>query len=446
MIESAPNQDQMSFLAPNLIDQLNPKHPLLQLAKKIPWDSLALDFTPLYSTNGRPAKRIRLMVGLCILKHLENTSDEGVVQSWVQNPYYQLFCGEIEFQWRLPCDPTDLIYFRKRIGEKGFEKILASSIVIHGDNALEKEVCIDTTVQEKNITFPTDAKLYRKIIARCLKIARSNNIKLRRTYAKEIKALKLVCRFAGHPRNRAKARKAVKRLQTIAGRLVRELQRELPVASFEEYADDFNLFMKGLHQKRGGKNKLYSLHEPHVYCMSKGKEHKRYEFGTKVSITTTRDSKIIIGAMAFDSNKFDGHTLPEVLLQTKRIIDHVPEVALCDRGYKGKSKINDTRIIRPSTSIKGAGSQYKERMRQRFRKRAGIEPIIGHLKSDHRLSRSYLKGFKGDQINILMAAAAFNFKKWMRLFLIPHNLVKLLYEISGWMKSLHPKQGNILAI
>lgn len=446
MIESPPNQDQISFLAPNLVDQLNPRHPLLQLAKKIPWDFFESEFTPLYSLNGRPAKRIRLMVGLCILKHLENMSDEVIVQNWVQNPYYQSFCGEIEFQWKLPCDPTDLIYFRRRIGEQGFEKILASSIIIHGDNALEKEVCIDTTVQEKNITFPTDAKLYRKIIVRCLKIVKSNNVKPRRTYAKEIKALKLICRFAGHPRNRKKARKAVKRLKTIAGRLVRECQRQLPAYALESHAEDFALFNKGLSQKRGGKNKLYSLHEPHVYCMSKGKEHKRYEFGTKVSITTTRDSKIIIGAMAFDSNKFDGHTLPEVLLQTKRMTGHVPDVALCDRGYKGRNKMNATQIIRPGSATRDADSQYAALMRQRFRKRAGIEPVIGHLKSDHRLGRSYLKGFVGDQINVLMAAAAFNFKKWMRLYFLPLKTASLLQEIFCWVRVFIPQQKILLAI
>lgn len=440
MIESPPSHNQMSFLAPNLLDQLNPKHPLLQLAKKITWDDFESTFAPLYSTMGRPAKRIRLMVGLSILKHMENASDEVIVQHWVQNPYYQAFCGEAEFQWTFPCDPSDLVYFRKRIGEKGFEKILSSSIMIHGENAREKEVCIDTTVQEKNITFPTDAKLYRKIIARCLAIARSNNIALRRSYHKEIKALKLVCRFSGHPRNRAKARKAVKRLKTIAGRLVRELQRKLPSHLLERYVDAFALFHKGLEQKRGGKNKLYSLHEPHVYCMSKGKEHKRYEFGTKVSITTTRDSKIIIGAMAFDHNPFDGHTLPEVLLQTKRLIDHVPEVALCDRGYKGKSKINDTRILRPSSSTQEADSAHKELMRKRFRKRAGIEPVIGHLKSDHRLNKSYFKGFEGDQINILMAAAAFNYRKWMRLFILSAKINLLWGEMMKLMSPLIPTE------
>ena len=412
MIEQPQNQAQISFLAENLLEQLNPKHPLLQLANRIPWGVFDKEFEALYSSIGRPAKRIRLMVGLCILKHMNNVSDETMVQ----NPYYQSFCGETEFQWKPPCDPSDLVYFRKRIGEKGFEKILACSIIIHGENSFEEEVCIDTTVQEKNITFPTDAKLYRKIIVRCLKLAQSEGVKLRRSYAKEIKKRKLECRFAGHPKNRAKARKAVKRLKTIAGRLVRELERKLPVEVLEAHVEMFQLFHKGLEQKRGGKNKLYSLHEPHVYCMSKGKEHKRYEFGTKVSITTTRDSKIIIGAMAFDSNKFDGHTLPEVLLQTKRLINHVPKIALCDRGYKGKSKINDTRIIRPTVNPHEMNSDYKDLMRNRFRKRAGIEPVIGHLKSDHRLSKNILKGFEGDQINVLMAAAAFNFKKWMRLF------------------------------
>jgi IS5 family transposase len=433
MKESSPNHNQISFMAANLLEQLNPKQPLLQLAQRIPWDYFESEFASLYSDIGRPAKPIRLMVGLSILKHMEDISDEVLVQRWVQDPYYQAFCGEAEFQWSFPCDPSDLIYFRKRIGEAGCEKILAASIVIHGEEALEEEVCIDTTVQEKNITFPTDAKLYRKIIVHCLKLAKAHDIKLRRSYAKEIKLRKLECRFAGQPRNRAKARKAVKRLKTIAGRLVRELERKLPSEALEATADRFILFHRGLEQKRGDKNKLYSLHEPHVYCMSKGKEHKRYEFGTKVSISTTRYSKIIIGAMAFDTNKYDGHTLPEVLLQLRRLTQLSPTVALCDRGYKGKSKINETRIIRPSTTTRDTDSAYKKLMRLRFRKRAGIEPVIGHLKSDHRLNRNYLKGFQGDQINVLMAAAAFNFRKWMRLFLLAVKKATLWRFISRWM-------------
>lgn len=436
MQQDSPHTKQLSFLAPNLIDQLNPKHPLLQLAKRIPWDYFEAEFSPLYAHTGRPAKPIRLMVGLCILKHVENLSDERVVQMWVQNPYYQCFCGEVEFQWALPCDPTDLIYFRQRVGTAGIEKIFAASIVIHGDNAKEDEVCIDTTVQEKSITFPTDAKLYRKIIVHCLKIARANRIQLRRTYAKEVKQRKLECRFSGHPKNRIKARKAVKRLKTIAGRLVREIERKLPIDVLTSLHERFAQFHRALQQKRGDKQKLYSLHEPHIYCMSKGKEHKKYEFGTKVSIATTRDSKVIVGALAFDSNQYDGHTLPTVLLQLKRLMKYQPAVALCDRGYKGKSKINNTQILRPNSKTKDTNKKVQELMRKRFRKRAGIEPVIGHLKSDHRLNRNYLKGFTGDQMNVLLAAAAFNFKKWMRLFLFACNLWRWKQVFDDFIKAL----------
>lgn len=427
MITASPNPNQLSFMATSLLDQLNPKHPLLQLARTLPWDVFEREFGALYATTGRPAKPIRLMVGLCMLKHMDNLSDEVLIQQWVQNPYYQAFCGETEFQWSFPCDPSELVYFRKRIGASGFERILAVSVLIHREAALEEEVCIDTTVQEKNITFPTDAKLYRKIIAHCLKLARRHKIALRRTYAKEIKPLKLQCRFAGHPKNLAKARKAVKRLKTIAGRLVRELERKLPADVLSTLTEEFGLFRRGLNQQRGDKNKLYSLHESHVYCMSTGKEHKRYEFGVKASLTTTRDSKIILGAMAFESNCYDGHTLPEVLLQLQRLHDHEPAMALCDRGYRGKKKFHDTRIRIPNSPAKDNDSALCDLMRKRFRKRAGIEPVIGHLKSDHRLGRNFLAGFVGDQINVLMAAAAFNLKKWMRLYLF----VRILQWLGG---------------
>ena len=181
------NPDQQSFLNPNLLDQLNPKHPLLQLARRIDWSFFEDEFATLYSHRGKPSKPIRLMVGLSILKHLEDLSDEVLIQHWVQNPYYQAFTGEVEFQWQLPCDPSDMTYFRKRIGPEGFEKILAVSIVLHEEKACEDEMCMDTTVQEKNITFPTDAKQYRKIHGQLLKLAREEGIALTRTHEKEVK-------------------------------------------------------------------------------------------------------------------------------------------------------------------------------------------------------------------------------------------------------------------
>jgi len=430
MKQPSPTGNQSSFLFANLLDQLNPKHPLLQLANQLPWDFLEQEFSPLYATIGRPAKPIRLMVGLCLLKHLENLSDETVVRNWVQNPYYQVFCGEMEFQWQFPCDPTDLIYFRKRIGASGFEKILAASIVLHGDAAYEDEVCVDTTVQEKNITFPTDAKLYRKIIVRCWRIARENGIALSRTYAKEVKQRRLELRFGQHPKKRAIARKAQQRLKTIAGRLLREIQRKLPADVLAHYAEDFALYRRVLGQNRGDKNKIYSLHEPHVYCMSKGKEHQRYEFGTKVSIATTRDSKIILGAQAFDSNVYDGHTLPAVIEQIKRLVGKAPGVVITDRGYRGRKKMGETYIVTPYTAPNIQDDKLREEARRRFRQRAGIEPVIGHLKSDHRLKRNFLKGFVGDQINVLMAAAAFNFRKWMRLIIFCFYWLRSILKIT----------------
>jgi IS5 family transposase len=411
---SRPNSNQGNFLFADLIDQLNPKHPLLQLAKQIDWSVFDEEFSPLYSHRGKPSKHIRLMVGLSILKHMEDLSDEVLVQRWVQNPYYQAFTGEIEFQWKLPCDPTSLTKFRNRIGSTGHEKILAVSIAMHHEKIAEDEMCIDTTVQEKNITFPTDAKQYRKIHQKLLKIARKENISLTRTYEKEVKRLKLHTRFATHPKNRKRARYAVKRLKTISGRLLREIQRKMTLEQLHHYHVKLVLFLRMLLQKRGNKNKLYSLHEPHIYCMSKGKAHKRYEFGTKASITTTRDSGIIIGALAFEKNVFDGHTVPDVLAQVKRLVGRVPVIGIADRGYRGKSKVNDTQIITPKPARKNASVDAMKLARKRFRRRAGIEPVIGHLKSDHRLKRNFLKGFTGDQINLIMAAAAFNFKKWMR--------------------------------
>jgi len=411
---SMPHPHQPSFLYPQLLEQLNPKHPLLQLSKAIPWNYFDDNFSALYSDKGRPAKPVHLMVGLCILKHLDNLSDEVLVERWVQNPYYQAFCGAIDFQWEFPCDPSDLVYFRKRIGKEGFEKILAASIALHGEQIAEKECCIDTTVHEKNITFPTDDKLARKIIVRCWKLAKQHKIKLRRSFSRELKSLLLKLRFRKHPKNSGKAKKASKRMRTIAGVLLRELKRKLPETALVAARDDFVLYERVLKQKKKDKHKIYSLHEPHVYCMSKGKLHKRYEFGTKASITKTKDSGIIVGALAFSENRFDGHTLVDVLEQVKRIAQWIPDFGLCDRGYHGTKKVGGTTILIPESAPKKTQTHYqRNKQRKRFRKRAGIEASIGHLKSDHRMGRNYLSGFIGDEINLLMAAAAFNFRKWI---------------------------------
>jgi len=417
MLSASPNPQQANLFLSAMMEQLNPSHPLLQLAKKIPWQMLETEFSALYAKCGKPAKPIRLMVGLSILKHLDNLSDEALMRAWETNPYYQAFCGEVIFQWKFPCDASDMSYFRQRIGSAGFEKIFAVSIIIHGEQVKEPEVCIDTTVQEKSTTFPTDAKLYRKVHARCLKLARQHGIKLQRTYLKEAQQLKREVAYATPKNKRRTIRKATRRLRTIAGRVLREIERNLPAAAQTTEQENIALYQRALNQKRGDKNKLYSLHEPHIYCMSKGKEHKPYEFGIKAAITKTKDSNIIVGALAFDKNEHDSKLLTRILEQVQRLSENTPTVALCDRGFRGVKSVGETDILIPQHKDKSADEKEQQKQSERFRKRAGIEPVIGHLKTDHRMNRNFLAGKLGDQINVLMAAAGFNFRKWLRCFI-----------------------------
>ncbi|MGC9152094.1 MAG: transposase, partial [Microbacter sp.] len=163
-----------------LEDMLNQKHPMYILANKVNWQLFEDSFLSLYCLdNGRPAKPIRLMVGLLIIKHLRNISDESVVEQWSENAYYQYFCGEKVFQPYEPCEASELVHFRNRIGESGIELILKESIRINGNDSHDSTASIDTTVQEKNITFPTDSKLHRKIIDKCRKIAEKENLPVR---------------------------------------------------------------------------------------------------------------------------------------------------------------------------------------------------------------------------------------------------------------------------
>jgi len=407
--------EQKSFLLPTLAEQLDARRPICQLAGKIPWGDFDEEFGAFYSEEGRPAKPVRLMVGLLILKQLHDLGDETVVEAWRENPYWQYFCGEVEMQWGAPCEPSDLVHFRHRIGEAGMQLILAVSIQLHGPKGGEKEVVIDTTVQEKNVTYPTDTKLYRKVIVRGWKLADKEQIQLRRRYGKEVRKHLLAQRGRGHWRTVKTAQRATRKLKTIAGRLVRELGRKLSVEALEKHQDDLQLYRRALAQKRNDRDKIYSLHEPHIYCVAKGKEHKKYEFGTKASVVLTKTGGIIVGAVAHDQNLYDGHTLPEVLQQTESLTGSVPAVAIVDRGYRGTRRIGETAILVPGPKPKEQTPHHTRLMRQRFRRRCAIEPVIGHLKSDYRLARNYLKGFAGDTRNLLLAAAAWNFKKWLNL-------------------------------
>ena len=227
MKSRSKNKNQTSFLMPGLAEQLDPKQPLFRLAEAIKWEGFEKAYEDFYSKEGRPAKPVRLMVGLLLLKQLENLSDEVVCERWTQNPYYQFFCGMCEFQWTLPCDPPDLVYFRKRIGDEGMSLILAESVRLNGVEGKVDEVIIDSTVQEKNITFPTDTKLYRKIIQRLWRLADEEGVRLRRRYGKAVKKALLAIRFMRRRSARKAGIKAQRKLRTIAGRLLRELKRKL---------------------------------------------------------------------------------------------------------------------------------------------------------------------------------------------------------------------------
>ncbi len=410
----------------SLGDSLNQKHPLYILAGKVDWQMFEREFSVLYCPdNGCPAKPIRLMVGLLILKHVRDLSDESIVEQWSENTYYQYFCGQQDFVPHAPCASSDLVHFRHRIGEKGCELIFKESIRITGKDGQEKDILADTTVQEKNITYPTDAKLHRKIIQRCKKIASQESIEVRQSYTRTLKRLAVDQRFRNHPKNKKKAYKADRKVKTITGRLVRELERKLPTDS--PHLADLEVFKRVLEQTKKSTHKIYSLHEPDVQCISKGKEHKKYEFGNKISILYTQNTGVIVGVTSH-RNPYDGHTLEPALEQYKRLLEKSPKSVTADRGYKGKTKIGETLIQTPKPfNSKTISSYQQKRLRKQFKRRAAIEPIIGHLKSDHRLGRNFYKGIIGDSINALLAAAAFNFKRMMNIY--KKNIGDLFFKI-----------------
>lgn len=402
----------------DIANQLDTHHPLLALGRAIDWSLLENEFRPLYSAKGRSAKPIRLMSGLLMLKQLHNLSDEAVVAQWQMNPYYQVFCGETSFQTHPPCHSTELVKFRQRLGEQGVGRLFELSVALHGEAAEDPVVLVDTTVQEKAITYPTDTKLAIKIINRLNKLAKKHGIQQRRTFVKEVKALRLVCRHFRHVKRRSKAKKALKRLRTIAGILLRELQRKLPTDLLQKETDNFDLYERVLAQQPKDKNKIYSLHEPEVYCVGKGKDHKPYEYGSKASVVATLSDHIIVGVASHGSHEHDSKTLKTALAHAEQCRQRPIETAVVDRGYRGSKRSVACEVILPSAPLKRDSIKECQRKRRLCQQRSAIEPIIGHLKHDYRLSRNWLKGHQGDAINLLMAACAWNLRKWMIAFFL----------------------------
>jgi IS5 family transposase len=420
MVGRLPDQRQKEMFRPLLREMIDPKHELAMLAEKIDWEYFEKEFSPMYSNTGQPAVPIRMMVGCLLLKQLKDLGDETLAKAWVENPYMQYFCGMSCFEHRFPFVPSDFVHFRKRIGESGFEKIFQYSVSLYQAEVPKEKVSwhlSDTTVQENNTTFPTDAKMCKRVIDQCNKIANAEEITLRRSYTRESKQLLRNSYNGKHPSRAKSAKKAKKRLRTIANALIRELKRKMEKATVEKYQEKLDLYEKAVNQERNDKNKVYSLHKPFTQCIAKGKAHKQYEFGNKVGIIVTGNTgrKIITAVKAFLDNPYDGHTIEPLLEQMEKGGQRLPEKIVYDRGGKGRKEIKGVSILTPDKAKKTDSAHMRQQKRKQFRSRAGIEPIIGHLKSDFRMGQNYLHGEAGIQINALLSCSAWNLKKLMEV-------------------------------
>lgn len=408
-----PNQNQKNIFSQVLKELLNPNQELFILSNRIDCKEFENSFSELYSHTGQPGVPIRTMVGLLLLKRIYNLGDETVMEQWLQNPYFQYFCGESEFQWKPPCDPSDMVHFRKRIGKQCAEKIFQMSVETRKKEIKTRDVLIDTTAQEKNITYPTDAKLLLKVIKQCNKIAKQEKLPQRQTYIRTTKKLLIKQRFAHHPKRKKEARASLRKLRTIARRLLTELERNLTEPLQEQYASELINFKKVVDQKKTDKNKIYSLHEPETACIAKGKAHKKFEFGSKVSFSVVPGANIIVGILNFNGNPNDTTTLEPALENIEKISSIKFKNAIVDRGYKGKKEINGVTIVSPKAPNQKQ-PYCKTTMRKKCRSRAAVEPVIGHTKYDCRMLINYLKGTIGNDMNANLAVAAYNLRGLLR--------------------------------
>ncbi len=436
---------QQNLFKTRLTELINMEHPLVKLAQEISWDKMESEFEKLFSEGGRPSIAIRKIAGMLLLKEMFKESDESVVERWIENAYWQYFTGETFFQTEQPFDPSNFVHFRKRIGEEGLEFLLGQSVSLHPKAKTEDEVQVDTTVQEKNITFPTDAKLAKKLIDNCVKISKKEGVVQRQSYKRVSKQLLRDAYFGHHPRRQKKAKMARKKLRTIGKRVLRELERKLPEDVLKCYEDIFKIYLKALTQERTTKDKIYSLHEPQVACIGKGKSGKNYEFGTKVAVVRGRKTGIITSVKRFFGNPHDSRTLEESLSQSERVRKSVggtrPTKAATDRGFRGIKEVGGTAILLPAKKEKTKYGQQVARLR--FRARAAIEPCISHLKRNHSLGLNFLKGVAGDINNALLAGIGYNLKirlnqiKQQIILWLEHILRVFLYKYNFQMVVSH---------
>lgn len=416
--KSAPKQPQREMFQVDLEHLIDLNHPLAELARQIDWSSFDRQLGASYHASlGAPGISTRLMVALHYLKYRLDLSDEDVVAAWVENPYMQYFSGERYFQHAMPIDPSSMTRWRKRLGEAGAEQMLRETLevgirmkAIHA--AQLKRVNVDTTVQTKAVRFPTDARLYHRMRERLVKAAREQGVTIKQSYSHVGKRLLMQSSRYAHARQMKRARACTRQLKTQLGRVIREIERQVRPSSSK--SDKLGTLLSTAHrihaQQRNDKNKVYSVHEPAVACIAKGKAGKPYEFGNKVSVAVSSRGGWFVGAKSFSTNPYDGHTLDAQMKQVAQLIgDRVREVHV-DMGYRGHDYAGKATIH----VDKRQRGRTPKTLWKRMKRRAAIEPGIGHLKNEHRLERNRLRGVGGDAINAVLAAAAMNFQKLLR--------------------------------
>ncbi len=398
------------FFKQELKPMLDGRNALYAVAETLDWDYLHRELSQHFADTGNPAKSVRLVAGLFYLKALYNLSDEAVVYNWVENPYWQYFCGEQYFQHKFPLNPSVLSKWRKRIGDKGMKHLLRQLYRVAVDFGFLKpqdldKLLVDTTVQEKAISYPTDSKLYYRMLLRLVGLAQGLGIELRQSYSRKSKeAVYQISRYA-HAKQYRRMRASLRQLKCYLGRVTRDIERKSVGIENQALQDSIALSKRLLAQKQDDKNKLYSIHAPEVECISKGKAHKRYEFGVKVSLVVPAKKSFVLCSEALHGNPYDGHTLAQSLKEAIDLTGVKPKVAFVDRGYKGH-EVSDTQVF-----ISHQKRGVTESIKRWMKRRSAIEPVIGHMKQSHGLAKNSLKGIIGDKINAIGASIGFNLKQ-----------------------------------
>jgi IS5 family transposase len=417
---------QFDMLRSRLDQIIDLEHELVRLGRKVAWGWIDEEIAPLFSDKGRPGLPSRFAVGLLLLKYIYNLSDEQVCDRWVYDPYFQYFTGEEFFQHRFPHERSDLTHWRGRIGEK-LDKLLAESLrVAHATGALKTDdlarVTVDTTVQPKDITFPTDAKLTHAAIKGLNRLVKKHDVPVRQSYLRVAKKAAMMAGRYAHAKQFKRHNRELRFLRTRLGRLIRDIGRKIRGNDQLESIFAAPLSRAGQirsqrHRQRGWK--LYSFHAPEVECIGKGKAGAPYEFGVKVSITTTnrraKGGQFVLHAKALPGNPYDGHTLREVIEETQALTGREIERIYVDKGYRGHDAPKPLRVFRSGQKRGVFGTIKRE-----LKRRSAIEPVIGHMKNDGHLGRNHLKGRNGDAANAILSAIGHNFRlilAWLRILL-----------------------------